>query len=465
MIKKRIPGLLFALLSLLNILQGQNHSSPNFIIILADDLGYGDLGYTGSTQINTPNIDFLAKQGVIFEQGYVSSPVCSPSRAGLLTGRNQVTFGHDNNIDHTQPGFDPHFLGLPLSEKTIADRLGELGYVNGLIGKWHLGEEPHFHPTQRGFDEFWGFTGGGHDYFQIIEGDMGYKRPIEANYPAKTKVSYLTDDIGSECVGFIERHKARPFFLFASFNAPHTPLQAPEKDMAVYELIKDEKRRTYAAMVHRLDVNVGRIINALKETNLLENTVVVFLSDNGGPVYNNGSLNSPCYGQKGTLYEGGIRVPFLIHWPQKLPGGISYPYPVSALDLMPTFLAIAGMSLGTMDFDGVNLIPYILEDKKERPHQELKWRFTIGAAIRTDDYKLIRLPDRLPMLFNLSEDISEQKDLALQRMEITRSLLKKLGEWDVNLPHPLFLEGAEWKVQNLKRYDMEYQLFQPKNTE
>jgi arylsulfatase A-like enzyme len=438
---------------------------PNFIILLADDLGYGDLSCTGSTQIQTPNIDRIARQGVTFENGYVSAPVCSPSRAGLLTGRNQVAFGHDNNIDYNQPGFDPHFLGLPVTEKTIADYLHELGYLNALIGKWHLGEASHFHPLKRGFHRFWGFTNGGHDYLKTKAGDTGYQRPIESSYPADTSISYLTDDIGRECVRVIEETNGLPFFLMASFNAPHTPLQALPKDLELFKAIADEDRRTYAAMVHRLDQNVGQILKVLEKKGISDQTVVVFLSDNGGPVRNNASVNAPFYGQKGTLFEGGIHVPFFILWPGKIRPGTSFKHPVLSLDILPTFLSAAG---GTPDpeapADGVDLMPYLNGQKTGRPHDEMKWRFTIGAAIRVRDYKLIRLPDRLPMLFDLEQDPSEQQELSGAAPEETIRLLKKLGEWDISLPHPLFLEGARWKAHNLRRYDMSYDIEQPKGS-
>ncbi|PXX23779.1 sulfatase-like hydrolase/transferase [Arenibacter sp. ARW7G5Y1] len=435
---------------------------PNFIFIVADDLGYGDLGFTGSHQIKTPNIDRLAYEGTSFTNGYVSSPVCSPSRAGFLTGRNQVSFGHDNNIDGSQLGFDPDFLGLPLSEKTIADRLKPMGYICGLVGKWHLGDKPQFHPLKRGFDEFWGYTGGGHNYFNSEPDGEGYLSPIECNYKSPAPITYLTDDKGKECVDFIRRHKNEPFFLFASFNAPHSPMQATEKDLALFSHIKDEKRRIYCAMVHRLDINVGRIIEAIKEEGLAENTLIAFISDNGGP-RGNASVNAPFNGQKGILLEGGVRVPFILNWKGVVPSGKIYAHPVTSLDFAPTFVETAGGRVSKEDkMDGVNLIPYINGEKLGVPHQELKWRFTISAAIRDGDWKLVRLPDRLPMLYNLKNDISEQQNVALKNIEITRDLLKKLGKWDVEQPHPVFLEGAIWKGLQLEEYDKDYLLVQPK---
>jgi arylsulfatase A-like enzyme len=429
---------------------------------VADDLGFADLGFTGSTQIKTPHIDQLAHTGVAFAEGYVSSPVCSPSRAGFLTGINQVGFGHDNNIGGNQTGFDPQFLGLPLSQQTIADHLKPLGYTSGLIGKWHLGDAPQFHPLKRGFDEFWGYTGGGHDYFTSSSDGKGYQSPIECNYKTPAPITYITDDVGDESVAFIERHANAPFFLFASFNAPHTPMQATEEDLAQYNHIKDPKRRTYAAMVHRLDVNIGKIVTAVNQQGISENTLIVFISDNGGPVSSNASLNAPYNGQKGILLEGGIHVPFVMNWPNTLPAGLTYPHPVSSLDITPTFVEMAGGISQDHEFDGINLISFVLDGNSAIPHPDLKWRFTISAAIREGDWKLVRLPDRLPQLYHLPSDTSEQTNVALEHLKKTEQLLKKLGDWDVGLPHPVFLEGAIWRRNQLNLYDRKYQLEQPK---
>lgn len=435
---------------------------PNFVLIVADDLGYADLGINGSKQIPTPHIDKLAIEGVNFTQGYVSAPVCSPSRAGLLTGKNQVTFGYDNNLADNQPGFDPEYLGLPVKQKTIATRLKSLGYVTGIVGKWHLGYEPQFHPLKRGFDEMWGYTGGGHNYFSSKPDGKGYDAPIECNYKTPQEITYITDDKGDECVDFIKRHKNEPFYLYASFNAPHAPMHATEADLELFKHIKNEKRRKYCAMVYRLDVNVGRIMDAIKKEGLAENTLVVFISDNGGPTDSNASINAPLNGQKGILLEGGIRVPFIMNWPTKLPAAKTYENPVISLDFAATFYELAGgKASDEIEFDGVNLMPFLTEGKSTKPHESMNWRFTISAAIRDGNWKLVRLPDRLPMLYDLSKDISEQNNVAFQNLEITESLLKKLGEWDVAQPHPLFLEGAVWKARQLNLYDRKYSLVQP----
>lgn len=434
---------------------------PNIILILADDLGYADLSMNGSKQIHTPNIDLLAKSGVNFTQSYVSSAVCSPSRAGILTGINQVEYGYDNNLSTNTTGFDPEFAGLPVNIKTIATLLKEQGYTTGLVGKWHLGHKEQFHPLNRGFDEFWGYVGGGHDYFETEEGNIGRRAPIECNYKEPQALTYITDDKGDECIDFIKRNKDQPFFLYASFNAPHAPMQALDADLELYKDIEDIGRRTYAAMVHRLDVNVGRMIESLDDEGIRNNTLVILLSDNGGPTDQNFSCNAPYNGQKGILLEGGIRVPLIASWPGTLSQDIQYTNPVSSLDLAPTFLKLAGGNIDSIKFSGVDLMPYLKSQLNTKPHETMMWKFTISTAIREGDWKLISIPDRLPMLFNLATDISEKKNVALERLDITKRLMKKMGAWEVKLAHPIFLEGAEWKKKQLDLYDVDYNLVQP----
>ena len=437
----------------------QNDAQPNVIIILADDLGYGDLGLTGSEQIKTPNIDQLAQNGVFCSQAYVSSAVSSPSRAGLLTGKNQVTFGYDNNLSNCQPGYDIEYLGLPTKEKTIADRLKARGYVTGIVGKWHLGEAEKFHFKNRGFMEYWGYLGGGHNYLKSAPNGKGYNAPILTNTGASTQITYLTDDKGDQCVNFINRHKSEPFFLYASFNAPHAPLEAKESDLKKYAHIADKKRRTYCAMVSCLDDNVGKIVAALKKNKQLDNTIIFFLSDNGGPVGTR-TCNVPYRGQKGTLLEGGIHVPYIVSYPKALPKGKVYDGTVSSLDIAATACALAHAD--AKELHGVNLLPYLDGTTAGQPHDNLMWRFTISAAIREGNYKLVRLPDRLPMLFDLSKDIREEHDLTLEKPEVAKRLVKKLGNWDVTLPHVLFVEGPGWRKIQLKNYDKEYMKEQPK---
>lgn len=433
---------------------------PNFIIILADDLGYGDLGYTGSTQIKTPNIDQLAETGVVFTNAYVTSAVCSPSRAGLLTGRYNCEFGYYTNPDlppDQQLQINREYSGLPVEEITLANRLTDLGYINGLIGKWHLGHLSQFHPLKRGFHEFWGYVNGGHDYYLTVprsETKIRYRWPIECNYKEQGALTYLTDDKGNECVDFIKRHKDESFFLFASFNAPHIPLQAPEADKDLYSFVKDERRRTYCAMVHRLDVNVGRIIAELKKQDLHENTVVVFLSDNGGYINNNVSINAPFRGQKGTLFEGGIHVPFIISYPEKYRAGTVYKKPVIALDILPTFIELAGGVITEKDnIHGVDLTPFISGINNNIPHEYLMWNLQGFSAIRYGDMKMVNMPDKLPMLYNLLEDISEKNNLADKEKKMADKMIEKLGMWNMSCPEPLFFQSNKQKLGYRRLYE------------
>jgi len=329
------------------------------------------------------------------------------------------------------------------------------------VGKWHLGTRPQFHPLKRGFDEFWGFLGGGHSYFPTTK-DGKIEPDIECNYKTTAPITYLTDDMGNEAINFIERHRQKPFFLYLGFNAPHSPMHATEADLEKFAFIRDVKRRTYCAMVHRLEINVGRVVQAVATVGVTANTLIAFISDNGGPVDQNASMNAALNGQKGILLEGGMRVPFLMSWPGTLPAGMQYDQPVSSLDLMPTFLAATGNPAAvSADLDGVNLLPHLTGENAAPPHDHLLWRFTISAAIRDGDWKLIRLPDRLPMLFNLKSDVGEQHDVALDHLGRTREMARRLGRWDVQLRHPMFLEGAVWKARQLDLYGAGYPLTQP----
>lgn len=440
--------------------------TPNLVLILADDLGYGDLGITGSTQIPTPHIDSLAASGVRFTNAYVSSPVCAPSRAGLMTGKHQASFGFRDNLAPVQPGHDPEFVGLPLHQTTLAERLKKLGYTTGIVGKWHLGELPKFSPVERGFDEFWGFLGGSHDYFKAEPGgEKSMSGPILCNYKQPDPLTYLTDNQGDECVDFIRRHKQRPFFLFASFAAPHTPMQASEEDLKKFAHIKDVLRRTYCAMVYRLDLNIGRILAELHGQGIERDTFVVFLSDNGGPSapgMSNGSVNAPLRGGKTSVLEGGIRTPMIFKWPAALPSGKTMDAMVSSLDILPTIVAAAGGKMDkSEDLTGMDLLPDLTDKSGRLSPRSLMWTYTVGSAIRSGDWKLVRLPDRLPMLYHLAADPAERNDLALEQIDRTREMLQELGRWETRLPNPVFREPADWRIRHLKFYDSDYPLHQP----
>jgi arylsulfatase A-like enzyme len=431
----------------------------NVLVILADDMGYQDLGCQGSPDIRTPHIDSLAKNGIRCTSGYVSSCMCSPSRAGLLTGRSQSRFGHEINWE----GDDPTGRkGLPLDQRTIADRLKAAGYRTGMVGKWHLGDAPQFHPLKRGFDEMFGFVGGGHRYFSeeyrtSVDGKPvpGYSTQLERNGTPEKTEGYLTDLLGREAAAFIHRNRAGPWFLYASFNAPHTPLQATSNLLERVRHIPEGDRRTYAAMVTGLDDAVGVILGQLRADGIEESTLVVFLSDNGGPLERNGSCNAPLSGEKGGMLEGGIRVPFLVQWKGRLPAGRTYAPPVSSLDLMPTALALAGVEpAADWKLDGVNLVPYLAGETQGVPHDALFWRMKARSiwAVRKGDAKLVMQPERAgkhpggrtPRLIDLSADLVEQTDLAAAQPDRARTLQAAYDAWAATLPEPL------WGVERIE---------------
>lgn len=415
---------------------------PNIVVIVGDDMGYGDVGFHGCNDIPTPHLDALAKSGVRCTNGYVSGPYCSPTRAGLMTGRYQQRFGHEFN-----PGGGPE-LGLPLSETTFADRLRSVGYATGLVGKWHLGGADRFQPQRRGFDEFFGFLGGAHSYFSEKRGG----RTILRGTQAADESEYLTDAFGREAVAFIDRHKAKPFFLYLAFNAVHTPMHATDERLKRFASIADKQRRTYAAMMSAMDDNIGRVLDKLRAEKLDENTLITFISDNGGPTMQgttmNGSINSPLRGSKRTTLEGGIRVPFLLAWKGTLPAGKVYESPVIQLDLLPTALAAAGVEAQpAAKLDGVNLLPFLSGKATGNPHETLLWRFGQQMAIRHGDWKLVRYDTAADgtkpgvtkhKLYNLADDIGESHDLAADKPDKVKELETLWKKWDAELAKPLW---------------------------
>jgi arylsulfatase A-like enzyme len=414
---------------------------PNILFIVGDDMGYADVGFHGGKEIPTPNLDALAKSGVRFTSGYVSAPYCSPCRAGLLTGRYQQKFGHEFNPNG--PG-----AGLPVTEVTIANRLKKAGYATGLVGKWHLGSLPEMHPQKRGFDEFFGFLGGAHSY-ESWNGMLRGTTPAEGT-------NYFTDAFGTEACAFIERHKTAPWFLYLAFNAVHTPMQATDDRLARFSHVKDEKRRTYCAMMAALDENVGRVRQKLAETGQEENTLITFISDNGGPNMPSTSMNSSCNdplrGSKRTTLEGGIRVPFVVAWKGHIKPAVM-DQPVIQLDLTATALSLAGAD--TRNLDGVDLLPWLTGTKTGAPHEALYWRFGEQMAIRVGDFKLVRYDSNVdtrtgvrnqpvtgPRLYNLSKDIGETNDLYAAMPEKARELQAKWDAWNSTLSKPLWSAGV-----------------------
>ena len=425
--RKLLFGLcILALLSpILGMAQEKSRRKPNIVIIVADDLGYADLGCQGCKDIATPHIDSIAKNGIRFTNGYVTAPICSPTRAGLLTGRYQARFGHEGN---PQPG-----QGLSLNEVTIANVLKTLGYVTGLIGKWHLGAEPQFHPQKRGFDEFFGFLDGGHP--QLPGGKKKPAGPILRGTDEVDEKTYLTYAITRESVSFIDKHKKEPFFLLVAYNAVHTPLQAPP-ELGKMPKSPENVRKIYAAMLKSVDKGVGDILAKMREAGLEEDTLIVFLSDNGGPTAETSSSNLPLRGFKEDLWEGGVRIPFLMQWKGRIPAGKVYDPPVVSLDLMPTAIAAAG---GNTDekckLDGVDLLPYLTGKNQAKPHEFLFWRRGSQWAVRKDDWKLTFVSEtKTPHLANLATDIGQQKDVATDNPVVVRELQTAFERWNVELP-------------------------------
>jgi arylsulfatase A-like enzyme len=396
---------------------------PNVIVILADDLGWGEFEGDEAGEIPTPHIESIAANGVRFPQGYVSGPYCSPTRAGLMTGRYQTRFGHEFN-----PGAGPG-KGLPLDEKTFADYMRAAGYATAAIGKWHLGSEPEFYPTRRGFDEFYGTLNNSAYFHPPIVDSRKSTEPQRV----ESDEFYSTDAYAERAAEWIGEHKDEPFFLYLPFNSQHAPLQATAKYLERFQDIDDKKRQTFAAMLAAQDDGVGRVLDALKEHQLDEQTLVVYLTDNGGPTAQTTSNNLPLRGGKASTLEGGVRVPFYMQWKGKLPAGKTFDHPIIQLDLLPTALAAAGVApLADAKLEGVNLLPYLTGEKTEPPHDALYWRFGTQWAIRQGDWKLVasRMDDLKPRLFNLASDIGEAKDLSKEEPERVKELQAAWDAWD-----------------------------------
>jgi arylsulfatase A-like enzyme len=411
---------------------------PNILLIVSDDHGYADVGFQGCQDIPTPHLDRLAREGMHCTSGYVSHPFCSPTRAGLMTGRYQQRFGHENN-----PFYDPadHQEGLPLSEKLLPEFLGQAGYKTGWIGKWHLGAAPEFRPENRGFAETFGFIGGGHKYIDWQENIKNeYTVPIERNGKPVEVTEHLTTALGHEAAAFVQRHKGEPWFLYLAFNAPHTPHEPTAERLARFSSIENLNRRKYAAQVSLMDDAIGEALEALRASGQEENTLVFFFSDNGGPITVNGSSNDPLRGAKGDVYEGGVRVPFVVKWPAKLPGGGTYDLPVSSLDVFATSLGVAGATMPTNHkYDSVNLIPYLSGAEKRTPHDQLFWRTTRKIwAVRAGDSKLVRLGGNADELYDLRSDIGEKANLQATHPQDASRLGTTLDAWDKELVAPAF---------------------------
>ena len=413
-------------------------SKPNILIILADDAGYSDFGFMGSDEIKTPNLDKLASDGVMFNNAYVSASVCSPSRAGLLTGMYQQRFGHECNLDSdVNNSFDPNQI-------TIAEALKTEGYRTGLIGKWHLGDKKQNHPLNNGFDYFWGFISGARNYFYnpSEESRNSIRNVVENNSQTKFE-GYLTDVLGDKAVDFIDKnHQSHsPFFLFLSFNAPHTPMHAKKE---VLEKFKDNPRKVYASMMWSMDEAIGSVINELKENGQYDNTIIYFLSDNGAAKSNNASP-FPFKGWKGNQFEGGVKTPMIMTWKNKIKPKTQFNGFISSLDIFKTSLEVSNVDKSLQkNADGKNIMSSL--DNKIIENEDLFWRKDKMATVRSGNYKLIRLNDTSTVLYNIKKNYYEDIDLKTKEPLVHDSLFKKLFNWEKSLIKPNWIENKNWNV-------------------
>lgn len=418
---------------------------PNVVLIVTDDGGWADFGFNGCKDYPTPNMDSIAKEGVNFTAGYVSAPVCSPSRAGLLSGRNQSCFGHEYNItgQRTQ--------GLPLSETLISQRFQNLGYTTAAFGKWHLGGAKGHQPFERGFDVSYGFISGSRGYLAETlkkpkDSDDAWRR----NGTPEVEHEYATDAIRRECVDFIGKNSAKPFFIYAAFNCPHSPMQAKPGYEAGFSNIANKKRRTLAAMMKSQDEAVGEILAALKARNIDQNTIVWLLNDNGGATYAPFD-NGPFRGNKGGLFEGGIRVAFAVRWPGHLPKGVVYQEPVSSMDIGATSLAAAG-SKDLNGLDGKDLRPCLNSpEHSAKPHETLNWSYFPASAIRDGDWKLLVMDGKPVALFNLKEDPSESSNRLTSEPGKVAELADKHAEWKKSTVKPLWRGDSEGLLNGIRK--------------
>ena len=409
----------------------QDDPLPNIIIILVDDAGYIDFGFMGSEDLSTPRIDELAESGVVFTDAHVSASVCAPSRAGLMTGQYQQRFGFEAN--------GTAGIGLSDDVLTIADVLQQNDYNTYALGKWHLGEESSDHPNERGFDKFYGFLAGSRSYFPLK--NPSDEQALQHNGKRVTFEGYMTDALGDQSVAFVEQSKDTPFFMYLAYNAVHTPMDAKEEDL---EKFKDHPRQKLAAMTWSLDENVGKLLDKLDELSIRENTLIYFLSDNGG-AHNNDSKTGPLKGWKGNKFEGGHRVPFVVSWSQQVAGNQTFEGLTSSLDIFATSLAAAGIEKPeNVLLDGVNLLPHLTGEKEGEPHEKLFWRKLDKSAARVGDYKVISLEGYDSVMYNLNDDLGEVNDLSTAEKDMFSKVMRDYRQWEAPLMKPLWAEGKEW---------------------
>ena len=446
---------------------------PNILLILTDDLGYADVGFNGATDIKTPSLDALANGGTKFTSAYNVHPFCGPSRAGLMTGRYPHKFGSQFNLPRSSQSGG---LGIPTSETYISKVLQDAGYFTGLVGKWHLGETKEYHPNNRGFEEFYGFLNGGHHYFPkqfkamyernrkngMNHAIFSYLKPLERNGVEVDEQEYITDALSREAERFIRRageNQSQPFFLYLAYNAPHTPMHATAQDMAQFPDIKDKKRKTYAGMVYAVDRGVKRIVETLKATGQFDNTLIVFLSDNGGKP-STGASNYPLAGGKGDVKEGGFRTPMFFHLPNQVPAGQVYQHPVSTLDFFPTFTSLANANIpANKELDGKNIWSAVKNNVSARSEEMIyAMRHRNGyseASARKDNWKAYT-DGKNWQLFNIENDIQEKNDLSKKYPFVLREMQAEMEAWSWLHVQPKWFhkheEGVRWREKSMPRF-------------
>lgn len=477
----------------------QTKTQPNIILIIADDLGYSDLASYGNTYVHTPHIDSLGVLGARFTQAYVTSPICAPSRMGIITGRYQQRFGaefmlYDKFAPSVKKTLTRHFLSakkkpvgiatlkpdffldrsvyvtdLPTGEITIADLLKQKGYSTGYIGKWNLSSSPDVFPDQHGFDYSYYFDGALSRYVDDPVDSNLYinmhlpwafsEIPAWAPRHGSTAIKegrtivkdpgYLTFTLADKGIDFIEKNKSKPFFLTLSFNAPHDPFQVPKKYFDRLQSVTDSVKRVYSGMIEALDDAVGSVIKKLDEEGLSDNCLIFFISDNGGATYTRATDNAPLRGGKATHFDGGLAVPFFIKYPKGLPGGQTYTHPVSALDIFSTIAAVSEAPLATdRPYDGVNLLPYLKTDTA-LPHQLFFWRNGYSKAFRQGDWKLVvNEKNKISYLFNIATDRKEMVNLSAKQPDKLKELKDALKDWEKkNSIKPLWPSAADVLIE------------------
>ncbi len=490
-------GLLFC--SGIVSLQAQTKTPPNIILIIADDLGYSDLASYGNKNVHTPNIDSLGTRGVRFTQAYVTSPICAPSRMGIMTGRYQQRFGAEfmlydrfdksvkkkitwqlfsfkkktAGIAALKPDFfldrSVYVTDLPATEITIAELLKQQGYTIGYVGKWNLTSSPTVYPDMHGFDYAYYFDGALSRY---VDDPVDTSLYINMHLPwafseipawaprygstaikeGRTVVKdsgYLTFSLAAKGIDFIEHHKTKPFFLTLAFNAPHDPFQVPKKYYERITTETDSARRMYSGMIEALDDAVGSVMQKLREEGLMDNSLIFFTSDNGGATYTRATDNAPLRGGKATHFDGGISVPFFITYPNGLKARSPYTLPVSSVDIFSTIAAVSGAALDTgRTYDGVNLLPYLTNDSL-LPHQDFFWRSGYSKAFRRGDWKLyLNEKNKITFLFNLAEDREEKHDQSKNQPGKLKELKNALKDWEIkNSVPPLWPSAADVLIE------------------